>query len=145
MPRLNLKNNSRTTLSAGITSTVTSFDVANGGLLPDAPFRVTVDNEIMEIGTKSGNTLSDIIRGMEGTTAVSHNAGAYIEVRFTAGVYEELETAEGAQEKVDNEIEIHQSKSMPHIMTDLRTGKTYRYGYQISAGGIPQLISEEVI
>lgn len=102
MPRLNLKNNSRTTLSAGINEIVTSFSVANGLLLPDAPFRITVDNEIMEVGTKSGNTLSNVIRGLEGTTAVPHNSGAYVEVRFTTGVYDELETQVGAQEKANN-------------------------------------------
>lgn len=35
--------------------------------------------------------------------------------------------------------------TMPHIMTNLKTGKKYKYGYRLSADGRPQLISEEAI
>ena len=42
-------------------------------------------------------------------------------------------------------FEAHKGEIMPHRMTNLKTGKTYRYGYQISADGIPQVISEEVV
>lgn len=39
----------------------------------------------------------------------------------------------------------HLNSTMPHKIENLKTGKTYRYGYQISAEGIPQIKFEEVI
>ena len=39
----------------------------------------------------------------------------------------------------------HLNATMPHQFTNFKTGKKYRYGYQISVDGIPQIISEEVI
>ena len=38
----------------------------------------------------------------------------------------------------------HIENDMPHIMTDLSTGKKYRYGRRKSVNGIPQTISKEV-
>ena len=43
------------------------------------------------------------------------------------------------------EVTEHKIATMPHQFTNLKTGKKYRYGYQISIGGIPQIIFEEVI
>lgn len=90
MPRLKAANNAKTTLSQDINATATSFNVADGTLFPDAPFLASVDDEIMEIGAKSVNTFSSVLRGQEGTTAASHLSGANVENRFTAGAYEEL-------------------------------------------------------
>jgi len=42
-------------------------------------------------------------------------------------------------------IESFLLSSMPQIMINHKTGKTYRYSRQVSADGIPQIISEEVI
>lgn len=99
MPRLNYKNNSFSTLSSTITNSATSFNVANGADLPDVPFRATILSEvgnnaieIIEVRAKSGNTLSSILRGQEGTTAVAHNAGVRIENRFTVQGLNELST-----------------------------------------------------
>ena len=39
----------------------------------------------------------------------------------------------------------HLASEMPHQFTNLQTGKTYRFGRQVSAEGIPQRIYEEVI
>lgn len=46
---------------------------------------------------------------------------------------------------LDTSLNEHLTSSMPHLITNLKTNKTYRYGYQVSADGIPQIISEEVI
>lgn len=46
--------------------------------------------------------------------------------------------------KLDARIKEHKKDIMPHTLTDKRTGKKYRYGYQVSEEGIPQTISEEV-
>ncbi len=95
MPRLNYRNNSFTTLAESITNTATSFTVADGSALPEAPFRATLLSglnpvEIIEVGSKSGNTLSGVIRGLEGTAAVSHAGGERVENRFTAQGLQEL-------------------------------------------------------
>lgn len=59
---------------------------------------------------------------------------------------------EGALQEVKGDLDEHKldytehlNSTMPHKIENLKTGKTYRYGYQISADGIPQIISEEVI
>ena len=48
-------------------------------------------------------------------------------------------------EESEQDLKIHNESTMPHRIENLKTNKTYRYGYQISADGILQLISEEVI
>lgn len=89
---LNAANNAKTTLAQAIDASATSFIVADASAFPDAPFRITVDNEIMEVGTinKATNTFSDVTRGVEDTVATSHDAGASVENRWTAGTYEAL-------------------------------------------------------
>ena len=52
-------------------------------------------------------------------------------------------TTDLAEHKLD--YTEHLNSTMPHKIENLKTGKTYRYGYQISADGIPQVISEEVV
>ncbi len=51
------------------------------------------------------------------------------------------ETVKGNAE----DIEAHKEASMPHIFHNLKTGKTYKYGFQLSAEGNPQTIYEEMI
>lgn len=46
---------------------------------------------------------------------------------------------------LDAKVIAHKEATMPHQTTNNKTGKTYRYGRQVSADGIPQIISEEVI
>ena len=42
-------------------------------------------------------------------------------------------------------IQSHKLAIMPHQFQDLLTGKTYKYGFQLSAEGNPQTIYEEVV
>lgn len=90
MTRLNAANNAQTRLVGDITAEATSFYVEDGGVFPVAPFVVTIDDEIMRIGTILGNLLSGISRGQEGTTAAAHIADdpdTWVELRWTAGMY----------------------------------------------------------
>ena len=92
-PRLRAANNAQSTLAAGITATATSLQVVDASSFPDeAPFRITINSEIIEVGAidKPTNTLSGLLRGMEGTVAAPHNAGAVVRLMFTAGYYAEL-------------------------------------------------------
>jgi len=58
-----------------------------------------------------------------------------------AGAGRTTETVKGNAE----DIEVHKEASMPHIFHNLKTDKTYRYGFQISAEGNPQTIYEEIV
>lgn len=87
---LNAANKARTALSGAITATATSFSVEDASSFPKPPFAITVEDEIMEVGTVSGNTFSNVTRGLEGTVAVAHEQGAPVENRFTAGTYNRM-------------------------------------------------------
>jgi len=101
MPRLKSSNFAVTELAADIDSSATSFTVEDASAFPDTgPFMILVhDNtglsgvkEIMEVGSidKTTKTFSNVLRGREGTTAVSHNAGSGVECVWTAGTHQEL-------------------------------------------------------
>ena len=101
MPRLKSANFAVTELAVDIDSSATSFTVTDASAFPDTgPFMILVhDNtglsgvkEIMEVESidKATNTFSNVLRGKEGTTAVSHNAGSGVECVWTAGTHQEL-------------------------------------------------------
>jgi hypothetical protein len=92
MPRLKVANNARSKLTVAIDTVATSFTVEDSTLFPVAPFRITVNTEIMEVGAVDTltHTFSSVIRGQEGTTATSHVSGDYVENRWTQGTYDEL-------------------------------------------------------
>lgn len=90
MSRLKAANNAQTALAALMDASATTCTVVNGDILPTVPFRVSIDNEIIEVGAKSGNDLSSILRGQEGTTAAAHQSGSLVEASMTAGMYNEL-------------------------------------------------------
>jgi len=98
MAILQVKNNARSTLASGIGSTDTSLSVATGegSKFPSvAPFRISIDNEIIEVGAVSGDTFSSLTRGAEGTTAAAHSAGAIVELRITADIINQFQTNKG--------------------------------------------------
>jgi hypothetical protein len=103
MPRLNASNRAKTTLAQAINPTATTFIVADTSIFPDAPFLVTVEDEIMEIGevSKATDTFSEVLRGREGTTAADHPEGASVENRFTAGMFNDLRIYEDEGENPD--------------------------------------------
>ena len=77
-----------TNLVTDVTSTQTSVTVANGGALPDAPNICTICGDGAQIETilytsKSGDILSGITRGIEGT-AKAWPAGTEVARYFTA-------------------------------------------------------------
>lgn len=74
------------TLASGIDASETTITVATGtgSRLPSDNFSISIDNEIILIASRSGDTLTVATRGYEGTTGVAHNAGATVEARITA-------------------------------------------------------------
>src|SRR5690625_2697702 len=86
---VNASNNAVAKLSSNINSSQTSLTVDDASIFPDAPFLITVNEEIMRVTNVSSNTLT-VQRGREETSASSHNAGSNVENNFTAGKYQAL-------------------------------------------------------
>ena len=64
------------TLSANITDTATSFDVVSGtSFVRITPYVIKIGSEEIWVGDASGTTLSNCIRGYNGTTAAAHSSG----------------------------------------------------------------------
>ena len=84
----NAANNAWSKLAQGITADATSLTVEDASSFPEPPFVVSIDDEIIEVGSKTANTLSDLVRGVEGTTPAAHVSGVRVENRFTAGTYQ---------------------------------------------------------
>lgn len=113
MTRLNAANNAQALLVGDITAAATSFYVDDASVFPAAPFLISIDDEIMKVGTVLGNLLSDIDRAQEGTTAAAHASDSLVENRWTAGMYNALAT----QEEVDE----HKADDTKHITSTERT------------------------
>lgn len=83
-------NNPQTTLSGNggsITAVATSMKVLSALSFPSqstANFRVLVDSEIIQVYGGQGTTTWTILRGMEGTSATTHNDGATVTLMVSA-------------------------------------------------------------
>ena len=85
----NPKSNSpKTELASGITAVATSMTVLDGNCLPDAPniavLGTTESAEVVIYNSKSGNTISGLIRGAGNTTASVWDSGTPVARNFTA-------------------------------------------------------------
>lgn len=78
----------KTELAADISASATSMTVTDGNALPDAPNILVVGNdesaEVIGYGTKSGNTLGNLVRPLGGTTASAWTAGTEVARNFTS-------------------------------------------------------------
>jgi len=95
MSFLQVKNNAKSYLASSITAEDTSLTLVSGGgsnFPSSTPFHISIDDEIIKVTAVNGDTFT-IERGKEGTTAASHSAGASVELRITAGIVQELQTA----------------------------------------------------
>lgn len=99
MPRLKSSNFAISQLVGDINDTATSLEVADASLFPDeGPFMILISNvntgvrEIIEVTSinKATKTMSGLLRGREGTTAVAHTTGERVEGVWTAGAHQEL-------------------------------------------------------
>jgi hypothetical protein len=74
------------TLLAGITAAANSIALnpGSGAQLPLDNFVVSIDDEIIFVGTRSGDTLSTCTRAYEGTAANTHSANAAVLGNITA-------------------------------------------------------------
>lgn len=111
MPGVELyANNASTLLTNNLNNTDVIFQVDDGTLFPVGPgfFRVKIDNEILLISAVShaGIWQFSATRGVEGTTAASHNAGATITLILTA------------QSIVRNPLGMNQQGQIPYLGPD---------------------------
>lgn len=95
-------NNAASTLTGGITDTATSLTVStsSGAEFPDPGvgdhFYVTLIGEdegaaeIVKVTARTDDTMT-IIRGVDGTTASSFNAGDKIELRMTKALMDDIQ------------------------------------------------------
>jgi hypothetical protein len=47
--------------------------------------------------------------------------------------------------KVEADLASHKAENMPHQFINHKENKTYKFGFQLSAEGNPQIIFEEVV
>ncbi len=90
------KNNSFSTLSAGINNSTTSVTVADGSKFPtlggsDHMYLTIVGssaNEIIKVTNVSTNTLT-CVRGQDETSAIAADSGDRVELRVTAAMLDD--------------------------------------------------------
>jgi hypothetical protein len=88
-------NRAATTLNGAIADGVTTtIVVTDGSVFPaSGRFKITIENEIIDIASRSGNTLTAETRGAEGTTGVAHSDTTAVAMQYTAGQYEDIRDA----------------------------------------------------
>ena len=59
--------------------------------------------------------------------------------------YYDATDVEGALKEAYLNLGAHKTGTMPHQLVDLKNTKTYKFGFQLSAEGNPQIIFEEVV
>lgn len=96
----------RTTLSANISNSASSFSVTDGSTFPTGthPFVIVIDRgnsaeEKVLISSRAGNTFTVSNRGYDGSTANTHTSGAYVDHVLDATVIQDMN-----QTTYDNEV-----------------------------------------
>ncbi len=83
-------NDPSTTLNGSILAADPTLVVTSSTGFPNSGnFRIRIDNELMLVTAVSGNTWT-VTRGIEGTTAASHNNGATVNHYLTAGALDQI-------------------------------------------------------
>lgn len=82
--RERIVNNAVSTLSNTIDSTTTSISVSDGTVFPlNGDYRLLIESEVVLVTSRSTNSLT-VVRGVDGTTAASHNSGISVTAILTA-------------------------------------------------------------
>lgn len=96
----------KTTLNANISNSDTSINVVDGSTFPSGgnPFVIVIDRgtnseEKILIGSRASNVFSVSSRGYDGSTAVSHNSGAFVDHVLDATVIQDMN-----ETTYDNEV-----------------------------------------
>lgn len=103
-------NNAKTTLALDITPADTVIQVTDGSTFPSPAlgeyFLATLEFgssiEIVKVTGRSGNSFTGCIRGQEGTTALSYQAGIKVGNRVTKETLDDFERGIGLMDRVDS-------------------------------------------
>ena len=126
---LEVTNNAVSRLLNGISNFATTLDVlaSDGPLYPSLfPFHISIDDEIIEVGARSGDTLSSLIRGQEGTTQAAHSKDAKVELKVTAAMLQKYQTSLESLEASPHPVSYIDFGS--DIVTGLVAGNAIVYG-----------------
>lgn len=96
-------NNGQVELASAIDNSTLTIPLAtgDGAKLPaSGAFWFTIDDEIILIASRSTDTLTATTRGVQGTVATSHDAGAIGELRWTKSNADDIHTAINAVENI---------------------------------------------
>lgn len=85
MAREALSNDIVTTLVSAITGTPGTMSVVSNAGVTGGQFRVRIDDEYLLVSSAGTTTWTIVTRGIEGSTAVNHAAGAEVALVTTAG------------------------------------------------------------
>ncbi len=107
LDKLNTQNFAEATLAQGVDARSEIFMIENARNLPDAPFRMVINREVVEVKRKSGNKLLNIQRGIENTKANSHQAGDKLQVTWTNEMLGNLNQQTHLNQNLINEIHDH--------------------------------------
>lgn len=83
---MNFSNAGQSTLLSAALSGDLAITVVSATPFPAAPFHIVVDQELMTVTAVAGTTFT-VTRGVEGTTAAAHAAGATVTNTVTAADY----------------------------------------------------------
>ena len=86
---LEARNNTQSSLNGAITSSATTLILADATNFPSSGI-VSIQSEIVYYSDKSGNTLSGLLRGKEGTIAASHANGLLVRINITQAYHNNL-------------------------------------------------------
>lgn len=97
MPFLDVKNRAESSLASDINNSVNELtvDSGDGVKYPASNFRITIEDEILHCSSRTNDVLT-VTRGAESTTPAAHVAGKRVELRITAEIINELQTANEA-------------------------------------------------
>jgi hypothetical protein len=103
---LEVADRATSTLASGITDSATSLTVASGdgALFPSSfPYYITIGDERISVGARSGDVLSSLTRGVDGTSAAAHSTGDSVQMNIISKHISDLNTAvNAAQSDIDN-------------------------------------------
>ena len=140
-----IPNSPETIITSDITASQTTITVEDTSAIPELPNLLVLGGNTNEPETVKamfidGNTLT-VERGFQGS-AQAWEAGTKISRNFTAYDYNTLVENINDLQQQHNE---HKAENMPHQFINHKENKTYKFGFQVSVDGKPQIIYEEVV
>ena len=135
---IQFSNLASTSLASGVSSSATSVSVTSASLFPSlggsdyfyATLSAGTGSEIVKVTAISGTTFT-VIRGQDGTTAVSHSAGVDCALRVTAAALEDLRDATALTTSVAAKLPLAGG-----TLTGGLSGTTASFSSTLSSGAI---------